>query len=64
MPDTLETLNGALNAYLYASLNEAADEARRESRLFDACLAAGMSFDEPDASGWATARILDWLQAA
>ena len=28
-------------------------EAREQSRLFDACLDAGMAFDEPDHVAWA-----------
>lgn len=34
---------------------------RGESRLFDYCLAAGMSFDEPDHIEWASSAINTWM---
>lgn len=39
-------------------------EAREQSRLFDACLDAGMSFDEPDCVAWATDRVTADLVSA
>ena len=43
---------------------ETPSEAREQSRLFDACLNAGMSFDEPDHVAWATLRLSSDLVSA
>lgn len=37
---------------------------REQSRLFDACLGAGMSFDEPDCMAWATRAVTADLVSA
>lgn len=34
---------------------------RQSNILFDACLDAGMSFDEPDHVAWALERTTEWL---
>lgn len=34
---------------------------RKSNVLFDACAAAGMSFDEPDHVAWATQRVTRFL---
>lgn len=51
----LEILNDAHVAFLFD------DSARNSSRLFDACLGAGMGHDVPDHEAWAAVRIARWL---
>jgi len=39
-------------------------EVQAESRLYDACIGAGMSHDEPNHMEWAGRRIAAWLFSA
>lgn len=61
----LETLSTALTAHAQAEAS--ADPfalPRAENRLLDACIACGMSLDEPAMVEWASARVTRWLRAA
>ena len=62
---TIEVLNDAHQALLRCDV--AAEPVRYvglTNRLFDACLDAGMSQDEPDHEAWAAERVALWLVAA
>lgn len=56
---TLETLVTEQTAHFYAQ--GTANEARCESRLFDAAIAAGMSFDHDDLHGWVAETVGEFL---
>lgn len=63
MQSKLETLSTALNAYQAAVRSSDPHAApRAESRLMDACMACGASFDEPSFEEWAAVRVASWLQ--
>ena len=61
----LEVLNDAHQALLRAGdFMTCADPVlwiRKTNILFDACLDAGMSFDEPNHEEWAAIRVAQWL---
>jgi hypothetical protein len=61
----LEKLNQEHQALLYlGGFLTAADGrgwVRQSSILLDACIDAGMSFDEPDHREWASRRLGEWL---
>jgi len=65
---TLEVLNTAYNALLYAgdfmASENPRDWIRKSNILLDACLDAGMSYDEPSHENWAAERLATWLLAA
>lgn len=55
-----EILQSAFNKIVWAqAAGDLVGETRAESRLFDLCLAAGMSFDEPSTIEWAATFIND-----
>jgi hypothetical protein len=59
-----EMIQQGLNGVVYAQVSgDVVAEVRAESRLFDYCLNAGMSFDEPNHIDWAALRLGDWLSA-
>ena len=58
----LETLSTANDALTRAYMTR--DEARMESRLFDAAIDCGMDRDEDDLTGWVATRLAAWLVAA
>ena len=65
MTHKLETLATALNAYQAAVRSSDPHAApRAESRLMDACLACGASFDESSFEEWAAVRVAAWRAAA
>lgn len=55
----LETLVTEQSAHFYAQ--GTASEARAESRLFDAAIACGMSFDHDDLHGWVAIKVGEFL---
>lgn len=55
----LETLVTEQTAHFYAQ--GTATEARAESRLFDAAIACGMSFDHDDLHGWVAIKVGEFL---
>ncbi len=61
----LEVLNQEHQSLLYfgdcMTCTDPRGYVRQSNRLFDACLDAGMSFDEPDHHDWAAIRIGEWL---
>lgn len=62
---SLEALNDAHQALVrFGDFMTCADPVgyvRATNRLFDACLDAGMSFDEPSHEDWAAERVTAWL---
>lgn len=58
----METLHTQFHIALLAEGTRS--EAREQSRLFDACLDAGMAYDEPDCMAWATQRVTADLVSA
>lgn len=58
----LEKLSTAFDALTRAYMT--ADEARMESRLFDAAIDCGMDRDHDDLTGWVATRLADWLVTA
>lgn len=56
---SLEQLVTEQTAHFYAV--DTANEARAESRLFDAAVAAGMSWDHDDLHGWVAERVGEFL---
>lgn len=62
----LERLNDAHQALLRVGSFETHSHAyiRATNVLFDACLGAGMSHDEPDHEAWAAERVTRWLLSA
>lgn len=60
----LERLNDAHQSWVRSWVRLAIEPqaaVRAESRLFDACIEAGMSHDEPDHCAWASERVARWL---
>lgn len=57
----LEALITAQNAHFYAT--GTATEARMESRLCDAAIAAGMAYDHDDLHGWVAITVGEWLMS-
>jgi len=64
----LEVLNDAFDAAVRDGDFMATDDPRgwiyRSSVLYDTCIDAGMSLDEPDHRAWAARRVTQWLVAA
>lgn len=66
----LETLSTAYDAHLRCEMADEAswtrdyNPARTESRLLDAAMDCGMSYDEPSVTDWAALRVTRWLMAA
>lgn len=62
---TLEVLNDAHQALLRSDFDaDPRRYVRATNRLFDACLEAGMSQDEPNHELWAAERVTRWLVGA
>lgn len=63
-----EALDGSLSALLYFGDFETCDDPRgyirASNRLYDACIGAGMSHDEPDHEQWAAAKVCAELVSA
>ena len=65
---SFEALDGAMNALLYLGDFETCADPRgyirASNRLYDACLDAGMSREEPDHEKWACVRICKALTSS
>lgn len=58
MNEKVEIMQTAFNALVWArGAQDPMAEVRAESVLFDACLSAGMDFDEPNHIEWAAVAI-------
>lgn len=67
MPDEhrIERLNDAHQALLRCDVEvHPVRYVSLTNRLFEACVTAGMSHDEPDHEAWAAERVARWLVAA
>lgn len=65
MEAKMEKLQAAMMSVIYCQ--QAGDLMSlpiNESRLMDAAIACGASFDEPDYLAWAAIRTTDWLVSA
>lgn len=64
----METLSTAFNALGCMGDFEACADPRAyirtENRLVDACINAGMAYDEDDHHAWAAKAVTNWLMAA
>lgn len=59
-----EAVDSALDVYLCGIETDARAFVRAESRLLDACIAAGMDHDHADLLGWAAEYVVTALVGA